>query len=224
MDAAGFAQRLRELREERGIGSRELSERIDRSPSFISLIESRQRYKTKLPPTEALMKIARELGLTLEEMIGPLPAPTHREERTPARPRLLTEHDLFARFGIRRYEEPQSGEGLRYSAGPSGGVVQGIDDTLPRRVKGSKYLWAAPVVGDCMEQEIHAGEVVIYSTRAPIEIGRIVVALRDEDELLIKRLRLAGDRQVLRPNRGEDVPVDERIRFLGRGMAVQRPL
>jgi transcriptional regulator with XRE-family HTH domain len=181
-----------------------------------------EQYTTQMPRVFQRDKLGAILDIAPAEWH--LAAATAIEAQAPAKIHLLTEDELFSRFGIRRYEEPQSGDGLRYSAGPSGGVVQGIDDTLPRRIKGSKYLWEAPVVGDCMESEIHSGEIVIYSTRAPIEIGRIVVALRDEDELLIKRLRLAGERQVLRPNRGEDVPVDERIRFLGRGVAVQRPL
>ena len=109
------------------------------------------------------------------------------------------------------------------SAGTGAGVPQGIDDTI-RKVPGRRYLWEAPVVGDCMEDEIHPGEVVIYSTRLGAEINKIMVALRDEEELLIKRLVVHNGAQILRPNRGEDVPVDERIRFLGRGVSVQRPL
>lgn len=216
-----FGERLKRLREDRGISQAELARLVGWTSGYVSLIEANQRLVGSLPRHDYMVKVARALGVTVDTLAG-------EENTTPTpivlRPRQLTEDELFARFGIRRYVEPQSGEGLRYSAGGSGGVVQGIDDTLPRRIKGSRYLWEAPVVGDCMESEIHSGEIVIYSTRAPIEIGRIVVALRDEDELLIKRLRLIGDRQVLRPNRGEDVPVDERIRFLGRGVAVQRPL
>jgi hypothetical protein len=139
-------------------------------------------------------------------------------------PRRLTEAELYERFGIRPYDQPIAIEGIAVSAGPGAGVPQGIDDAIPRRVKGSKYLWEAPVVGDCMTDEINPGELVIYSTRLGAEIGKIMVALRDEEELIIKRLKLAGDKQVLRPNHGKDVPVDERIRFLGRGVSVQRPL
>lgn len=221
MNAETFGQRLRRLRGAAGKSQRRLAIEVGLSNGSISQAENDKLWVDQLPSLDILRRLARALGVTVDMLAG-------EENTIPApivlRPRQLTEDELFARFGIRRYEEPQSGDGLRYSAGGGGGVVQGIDDTLPRRIRGSKYLWEAPVVGDCMESEIHSGEIVIYSTRVPIEIGRIVVALRDEDELLIKRLRLAGDHQVLRPNRGEDVPVDERIRFLGRGMAVQRPL
>lgn len=89
---------------------------------------------------------------------------------------------------------------------------------------GSKHLWEAPVAGDCMADEIQLGEVVIYNDCLSAAIGKVMVALRDEEELIIKRLRLAGDKQVLRPNHGKDVLVDERIRFLVRGVSVQRPL
>ncbi len=164
------------------------------------------------------------LGVSVDYLLGSESAGAESRSVHVARPRQLTERDLYERFGIKPYEEPRSAEGLRYSAGPGASVIQGVDDTLPRRVKGSKHLWEAPVIGDCMADEINPNEVVIYSTRLSAEIGRVMVALRDEEDLIIKRLKMVGDKQVLRPNHGKDVPVDERIRFLGRGVSVQRPL
>lgn len=212
-----FAERLQRLIKAQDISANEFARRVGKTSAYLSLVLQGKRIVDGNLKTHDAALWARALGVTREELVG-------ARDLVLQAPRLLTERELHERFGIRRYEEPRSAEGLRYSAGSGAGVVQGIDDTLPRKVKGSKYLWEAPVVGDCMLDEIKSGEVVIYNTRLALEIGRIAVALRDEEELLIKRLRLVGGCQVLRPNRGEDVPVDERIRFLGRGVAVQRPL
>lgn len=185
-------------------------------------------YTTQLPRGVLRDRLGAALGIAPAEWHLAAAAAAGEAVPDPApekkRPRLLTEAELYERFGIKPYEEPRSAEGLRYSAGPGASVIQGIDDAMPRRVRGSKVLWEAPVVGDCMTDEINPGEVVIYSTKLGAEIGKVMVALRDEEELIIKRLKLAGDKQVLRPNHGKDVPVDERIRFLGRGVSVQRPL
>ncbi len=199
------------------MSANEFARRVGKSSAYISLVDRSERLSDGNLKARDAQIWADVLGVTVPELLGTDP-------NTPMRPRRLTEADLFERFGIRPYEEPRSAEGLRYSAGPGASVIQGIDDAMPRRVRGSKVLWEAPVVGDCMTDEINPGEVVIYSTKLGAEIGKVMVALRDEEDLIIKRLKLVGDTQVLRPNHGKDVPVDERIRFLGRGVSVQRPL
>lgn len=226
MEIEGFGQRLRRVREELGIGLRELHRRSGIGLSTLQQWESGKRWAGKAPPGDDIKRIEIALGVP----IGSLLATTEEAEAMSVRPRTvapirrLTEAELFERFGIKPYDQPLSVDGLALSAGAGAGVPQGIDDTLPRKVPGRRYLWEAPVVGDCMEDEIHPGEVVIYSTRLGAELNKIMVALRDEEELLIKRLVVHNGAQILRPNRGEDVPVDERIRFLGRGVSVQRPL
>lgn len=213
-----FGERLQRLRRDcDNMSANEFARRVGKSSAYISLVDRSERLSDGNLKARDAQIWADVLGVTVPELLGTDP-------NTPMRPRRLTEADLFERFGIRPYEEPRSAEGLRYSAGPGASVIQGIDDAMPRRVRGSKVLWEAPVVGDCMTDEINPGEVVIYSTKLGAEIGKVMVALRDEEDLIIKRLKLVGDTQVLRPNHGKDVPVDERIRFLGRGVSVQRPL
>jgi len=211
-----FAERLKRLRTARGISANEFARQTGKSSGYISLVENGQRIPDGNLKTHDAVLWANVLGVDPDELTG--------AKDLPRRPRLLTEAELYERFGIKPYEQPIAIEGIALSAGPGAGVPQDIDFTIPRKVKGSRYLWEAPVVGECMADEIKAGEVVIYSTRLGAEIGRVMVALRDEEELIIKRLRLDGDLQVLRPNHGADVPVDDRIRFLGRGVSVQRAL
>ncbi len=199
------------------MSANEFARTVGKTSAYISLVDRGIRLPDGNLKSRDAQIWADALGVSVSELLGTDP-------NAPIRPRQLTERELYERFGIKPYEEPRSAEGLRYSAGPGASVIQGIDDAMPRRVRGSKVLWEAPIVGDCMTDEINPGEVVIYSTKLGAEIGKVMVALRDEEELIIKRLKLAGDKQVLRPNHGKDVPVDERIRFLGRGVSVQRPL
>lgn len=225
MEPDDFARRPKALREERSIGSRELSLLIDRSPAFVSLIESRQCYKQKLPPIEALQEIARVFGMSVDELLmaddALLGAPSNVVALAPKPKRRLTERDFFERFGIQPYEEPLSLEGVVASAGPGAGMPQGIDDTMPRRRWRGSHLWEGPVFGDCMVSDLYPGEIVIYNERPGPEIGGIMVALRDEDDLLIKRLVVEDGRQLLRPNKVEAVEVDDRARFLGRAVSAQ---
>lgn len=212
-----FGLRLKRFREASGKSQRALASEIGMSNGTISQAENGNLWVDQLPSHDIVRRLAKALGVSIAVLVG------EEEPVKLVRPR-LTEDELFARFGIRPYEEPVAIEGLVVSAGPGAGVPQGIDEAIPRRTRRGRYLWEAPVVGDCMLDEISPGEVVIYSTRLGAELGRIMVALRDEEELIIKRLKLVNGKQVLRPNHGEDVPVDERIRFLGRGVSVQRPL
>lgn len=210
-----FAERLERLIKARGISVNEFARLVDKSSGYLSMVLSGQRLPDGNLKTRDASLWAEVLGVDVQELVV--------EDRRPVI-RQLTERELYERFGIKPYDQPMTAEGIYLSAGPGKGVPQGIDDTITRRVPGRKFLWEAPVVGDCMEDEIHPGEVVIYSTRLGAEINKIMVALRDEEELLIKRLVVHNGAQLLRPNRGEDVPVDDRIRFLGRGVSVQRPL
>lgn len=219
MDKETFGQRLKRLREATGLSQRQLASAAGiGSHASISLAERGIGWD-RIPSPEITKPLAKALHVPHNILIG-----IDDDSVLVTPPRRLTETDLYERFGIKPYEQPLAIEGIAVSAGSGAGVPQDIDYTIPRRVKGSRYLWEAPVIGKCMVDDILPGEVVIYSTRLSAEIGRIMVALRDEEELIIKRLKLVGDKQVLRPNQGEDVPVDDRIRFLGRGVSVQRPL
>lgn len=191
--------RIEALMRERGRSARSLSLAIGQNPAYIQQLITGMRNK-KPPSIEVMESIAEELGVSLAELRGM----AVREVRAPLPIRRLTEAELFERFGIKPYDQPLSVEGVALSAGTGAGVPQGIDDTITRRVPGRRYLWEAPVVGDCMEDEIHPGEVVIYSTRLGAELNKIMVALRDEEELLIKRLVVHNGAQILRPIAAEE--------------------
>lgn len=225
MKSEGFGAQLRRVRESKSVGLRELSRRTGLAVSTLHQWETGKRWEGKAPPADDVQRIAEALGIGIDALLVSVVLPDGMEEKpTVAPPRRLTPDELFRRFGIQPYEEPLSIEGVVASAGPGIGVPQDIDDTVPRRRRKNRPLWEVPVVGDCMKDDLQPGEIVIYNDRLSPEIGCIMVALRDEADLLIKRLALAGGQQVLRPNRGKSVVVDDRIRFLGRAVAVTRRL
>lgn len=213
-----FGERLHRLRELRKISQAELARRVGWTSGYVSLIEANKRLVDALPRHDFMVRLSEVLGVPIEELTGEI-APKRIE-----RPRFLTEQELFERFGIRPYEEPMSVEGVVASAGSGAAVPQDIDDTRPRRRRRGSHLWEVPVTGDCMVTDLFPGEIVIYNERLEPEVGSIMVALRDEDDLIIKRLVVEDGRQLLRPNKGNAIEVDERVRFLGRAVSAQRRL
>lgn len=59
-----FGQRIRELREARDLSLREFATKLDLSPAFLSDVELGRRY----PSEEVLLKIAKALGVAVEDL------------------------------------------------------------------------------------------------------------------------------------------------------------
>ncbi|HEY8598524.1 MAG TPA: helix-turn-helix domain-containing protein [Thermomicrobiales bacterium] len=212
-----FGERLQRLRAARGISQSELARKVGWTSGYVSLIEANKRLVDALPRHDYMLRLAEVLGVDVAELTKP-------KEPEPGERRRLTDRELFEKFGIRPYDAPLSVEGVYASAGPGEGVPHDIDDSVPREYARRKYLREVTVRGDCMVPDLYPGEVVVYNIRLGAEIGKIMVALRDEEELLVKRLVLEGDDRFLHPNEGMNIRVDERIRFLGRAVAVTRRL
>lgn len=212
-----FGAWLQQMLGEREISANEFARRVGKTSGYISLVLRGERLPDGNLKTRDVPIWADALGIPPDE----LDEVTARHGRPK---RQLTERELSDRFGIRPYIQPLSIEGVTASAGKGKGVPQGIDDTISRSFAQSKTLREVDVEGDCMVPDLMPGEIVVYNTNFPPEIGKIMVALRDEEELLIKRLIYTRDDQWLHPNEGLDIRVDERIRFLGRAVAVTRRL
>lgn len=65
-----FGERLRLLRESRGLGVRELGRRSGVNHATISLAERNQRWVDQLPSIEVMEQLAQALGITVEELRG----------------------------------------------------------------------------------------------------------------------------------------------------------
>lgn len=225
--AMPFGERLRAIREGRLIRSgrpltlREVSERSGISAPHLSQIETGKRWFGRLPPLDDLQRMAGALGVSVGQLIGSddagLEAP---------RPHQLTDAELETRFGVMPYSSIPFIEDVLASAGPGSGVPQDIEETLPRRTRRKRYehLREVTVEGRCMEPDLLPGDIVIVDRRQMPQPGKIVVALRDEAELLIKRLVVKGEAQELNSNDGQVIPLDERVRILGPVVAFQRRL
>lgn len=84
---AAFGERVRKLREQRGLSQAQLAERADLDVTYISGIERGRRN----PGLNTLGRVARALGVTLPALVGRLRQPQPRDVRR-GRPRKRPAH------------------------------------------------------------------------------------------------------------------------------------
>ncbi len=218
MSSEDFGTRLRRIRETKGMTLRELSRRTGIGLSTLHQWETGKRWAGKAPPGDDVQRLAQELDATVDHLLGKADVPL------PRRP--LTDDELLDKIGARPYDPIELIEGVAASAGPGAGIPQDIDDTLPRRKRRRRYdrLREITVTGRCMEPELCPGDLEIIDREQVPRPGRIVIAVRDEEELLIKRLVVRNGSQRLISNDGQEIVIDERIRVLGPVVAFQRGL
>ncbi len=70
MDKGLFGERLRRLREARGLSQRALARLVGKSSPWITQLETGQRWRDKLPPHDDLRDLAGVLGITVDELVG----------------------------------------------------------------------------------------------------------------------------------------------------------
>ena len=103
---------------------------------------------------------------------------------------------------------------------------QGTQIEVPLALLGNGEHYALEVSGDSMiEAGIHDGDTVIIRKGEAAENGQIVVALVDEAEVTLKRLRRRGNSIALEPaNQRYDVRIfpAERVKVQGRLVALLR--
>lgn len=215
-----FGSRLAELRTQRGISQAELARRVGWTSGYVSLIEGNKRLVDALPRHDFMVRLADVLGVEVEDLAsgvgkGTLPR------------RVLTDDELFAKIGAGYVEDIPVIDDVLVSAGPGSAIPQDIDDTLPQRSRRRhfKHLRTLAVTGRCLEPELRHGDFVVIDRDRAAEPGKLVVAVRDEEEALIKRLVERDGLLYLATNDGRpDLPVDDHVRILGPVVAYQRML
>lgn len=223
-----FGQRLRRLREERGLSQREVAEAAGHSRVWMVQLEGGTRWLGKLPPYDDLRLIAKALSLTVDELVGDEEPPPvlAAEESIQALP--ITE--LLRRAKAWPYRGRPI-EGIAASAGRGSQVPQDFDYSRAQfgepPKKGKKKDEPDPiqnilVEGDCMVDLLFPGDIVAVDIRLAPEIGDVVVAMRFHDEVLVKFLRLDGEHQYLESKDGRVIPLDQYIRILGPVVSFQR--
>jgi repressor LexA len=103
---------------------------------------------------------------------------------------------------------------------------QGEQVEVPMAMVGSGEHYALEVAGDSMiDAGIHDGDTVVIRRIDTAENGQIVVALVDENEVTLKRLRKRGNSVALEPaNPRHETRIfpAERVRVQGRLVALMR--
>ncbi|MGC8732858.1 MAG: LexA family protein, partial [Halothiobacillaceae bacterium] len=103
---------------------------------------------------------------------------------------------------------------------------QGAQISVPLALLGSGDHYALEVAGDSMEEAgIRDGDTVIIRRSEVAENGQIVVALIDEAEVTLKRLRQRGKSVALEPANARyetRILPAERVRVQGRLVALLR--
>ncbi len=97
---------------------------------------------------------------------------------------------------------------------------------IPPGFAGSGELYALTIEGDSMiNAGIHDSDVVVIKRCDTAENGTIIVALVDDEEATLKRLRRAGNKIVLEPENDEYEPrilEPERVKIQGRLVSLMR--
>ena len=142
---------------------------------------------------------------------------------------------VHGRFGLRP-SEPANGEGHHVSLPLYGRIAAGTpiaafrDQStqveVPMHMVQSGDHYALEVVGDSMiEAGIHDGDVVVIQRTETAENGEIVVALVDDEEVTLKRLRRKGATVALEPaNREYETRIfgPSRVKVQGRLVSLMR--
>ncbi len=113
----------------------------------------------------------------------------------------------------------------------AGTPIEAINDTsetipVSQEFAGSGDLYALTIEGDSMiNAGIHDGDTVIIRRCDTAENGAIVVALVDDHEATLKRLRRAGNKIILEPENDDHEPQvlePERVKVQGRLVSLMR--
>jgi repressor LexA len=176
-----FGNRLRDLRQEKQLRQKELSEALGISRSTIASWEAGHRT----PEVSAARKLADFFGVSLDHLLG---RSEGRAAESPSGYRaddLPTPGDvvLVPVLGVVRAGQP-----LLASQNVEGHLAVPAAD-----VQGGEYFFLR-VKGDSMVgARIHEGDLVLVRRQPEVENGEIAVVLVDEEEATLKRVfRLDG--------------------------------
>lgn len=205
MSTNTFGERLRQLRESRGLGVRELGRRSGVNHATISLAERNQRWVDQLPSIEVMEQLAQALEVTVEKLRG-----TKQPVSQVAEPRAAYDPETAALAEIGRQVVTLVNERSNIRRGPqirvipdvySVPVINGMSATelasdirqveqwieVPRSLlNGATDPAAYIIVGDCLWERwgIKTGDTLIIDlANTDPRDGQIVAArINDADE------------------------------------------
>lgn len=210
---ASFAQRLKELRQARGLRQRELSGALDIPRNTIASWETGRRF----PEVSAAQRLADFFGVTLDYLLG-------RSDASPAAA------EAFTRY------LPQAGERDRTVLVPVVGVIRAGEPILAAQsleghvrlpasdVPGGEHFFLR-VRGDSMVgARIHEGDLVLVRRQPEVDDGDIAVVLIDDEEATIKRVYRLDGKWLLKPENPGMPPLvlpRRAVRIIGKVVRVQ---
>lgn len=209
-----FGERLRRIRQQRGLGQRSLAASVGKSKTWLIHLETGQRWAGKLPPLDDLRLLARALKMTVDELVGAEEEPNGTEKKPR---RQYTREEIYRNIGAYPVASSAIALDLQVSAGEGKGALipQGLEgmETVPAIEDGQ--LYAMRVTGNCMVPEVKPGDIVHFDPDRIAEDGDLVVATQDGEKALVKWYEDQGTMQYLVPLEGEPILIDERIEVIG---------
>lgn len=219
-DPKGFIERVEQAREKKGLGRYAFSLAIDQADSYWSVWISRHRKSGGFPSGDVMERMTRVLGVSMDYLFGK-DRPEQPEDKPPEP---LPWDELLRRIGAEPLDEDEDDipiyEDLVAHAGRGGSFPGDIIDALPtyeERKKGKKLKerFRLRIHGRCMMPEINPGDVLLFDKAIAVQVGKVVVALVNMEETVVRRVAEIDGYRVLVANdkKIKPIPVDFRVQI-----------
>lgn len=191
LQGMALAQKIKELRAEKGWTQLDLAKRAGLGRGYISNLEGAKVVHN--PSADALLKLARAFNIKPEELYQA--AGYIKEIGTSPRPE--TPEEIIERL---RRAIPQSTPVYIDYPFHAGNNVEPVDFVYRARNKlGHKNIEGYLVYGKCLEPVVGNGDIIIVDREAGITNGDLVACLAD-NKLCVARLRKVADELWLESN------------------------
>ena len=174
------AQRLRELREERGWSQEDLGREIGVTGAAVGMWEQGRRS----PDSVTLARMASLLGVTTDYLLG------RQAQREP-----VYSADSFV-LRQRTVRIPIIGNIPAGDFRLAAADIQGWEDIPEEQVRNGDYFFLR-VQGDCMSPRIQEGYRVLVRVQPSADDGDLVVVIRDNEDATLKRIKVSGKVAIL---------------------------
>jgi len=211
-----------------GLSVNQFAKLIGKDPGGISRIENGKRLVGSTPAYPDLVRWAKVLGVSVQELGGENDAGRSIAD-APAP--YVTDEALLLRFGAVPVPDedldPTTEEFAASALHGRGNLIpQNYDDMRrkrkPKAKKPEPHVFKVRISGNCMSKTVQDGEVVWFDTWLPKEPPALVLAVKDEHESHVKRLVLRDGEPWLESDDGWATRVDEHWRIAAVAFTAQR--
>jgi repressor LexA len=225
LKATGFSPSFEEMKEALQLRSKSGIHRL------ISALEERGFLRRRHHRARALevVRLPNEAGREIEVVAGPIP---DEEAEAPVFSPNVIHGDFSGRLpGVRAANEAAAVQLPLYGRIAAGLPIEALRDAgahveVPVALLGNGEHYALEVAGDSMiEAGILDGDTVVIRKGESADNGQIIVALIDDAEVTLKRLRRRGNSVALEPaNKRHEIRIfpADRVKVQGRLVALLR--